>query len=67
MPGIVSHCYVTQGPLYKLPKISFLKSQGRGAPITHGGWMGVDGMDLNHDIAQNILVKTFLMRSQNIF
>ena len=30
-----------------LPKISFLKLQGRGAPITPQGWMGVDGMDLH--------------------
>ena len=29
-----------------LPKISFLKLQGRVAPITPWGWMGVDGMDL---------------------
>ena len=30
-----------------LPKISFLKSQGRGGgPITPRGWMGVDGMDI---------------------
>ena len=27
-----------------LPKISFLKLQGRVAPITPWGWMGVDGM-----------------------
>ena len=32
-----------------LPKISFLKLQGRGAPITPQGWMGVDGMDLDHN------------------
>ena len=50
-----------------LPKISFLKLQGRGAPITPQGWMRVDGMDLDHNIAQNIHIKTFLMRGQNIF
>ena len=36
-----------------LLKISFLKLQGRVAPITQG-WMGVDGMDLDHNITQNI-------------
>ena len=46
-----------------LPKISFLKLQGRGrAPITPRGWMGVDGMDLYHNI--NIHIKIFLMRNQ---
>ena len=35
-----------------LPKISFLKLQGKGggAPIAPRGWMGVDGMDLDHNI-----------------
>ena len=33
-----------------LPKISFLKLQGRGAPITPRDWMCVDGMDLDHNI-----------------
>jgi hypothetical protein len=48
-----------------LPKILFLKLQGRGAPITPWGWMGVDGMDLDHNISQNIHIKIFLMRGQN--
>jgi hypothetical protein len=51
-----------------LPKISFLKLQGRGgAAITPRGWMGVDGMDLDHNITQNIHMKTFLIRGQNTF
>ena len=33
-----------------LHKISFLKLQGRGAPITPWDWMCVDGMDLDHNI-----------------
>ena len=49
------------------PKISFLKLQGRGAPITPQGWMGVDGMDLDHKITQNTHIKIFLMRGQNFF
>ena len=48
-----------------LPKISFLKLQGRGAPITPRGWMGEDGMDLDHNITQNIHIKIFL-RGQKI-
>ena len=32
-----------------LPKISFVKLQGRGAPITPRGRMGVDGMDLDYN------------------
>ena len=47
-----------------LTKISFWKLQGRGAPITPWGWMGVDGMDLDHNITQNIHIKIFLMRGQ---
>ena len=48
-----------------LPKISFLKLQGRGgAAITPRGWMGVDGMDLDHNITQNIHNKNFLMSKQ---
>ena len=43
-----------------LPKISILKLQGVGGPITPRGWMGVDGMDLDHNITQNIHIKTFL-------
>ena len=37
---------------YTLPKISFLKLQGRarGAPITPRGRLGVDVMDLDHNI-----------------
>ena len=50
-----------------LLKIPFLKLQGRGAPITPQGRMGVDGMDLDHNITQNIHIKTFLMRGQNTF
>ena len=50
-----------------LPKISFLKLQGSGAPITPWGSMGVDGMDLNHNITQNIHVMIFLMRGQKFF
>ena len=49
-----------------LPKISFLKLKGRGAPITLRGWMGVDGMDLDHNITQNIHIKIFPMRGQNV-
>ena len=49
------------------PKISFLKLQGRGAPITPQGWMGVDGMDLDHKITQNTHIKIFLMRGQKNF
>ena len=49
-----------------LPKISFLKLQSR-APLTPQGWMGVDGMDLDQNITQNIHIKTFLMRGRNIF
>ena len=49
-----------------LPEISFLKLQGRGAPITPQGWMGVDGID-NHNIAQNIHIKIFLMRGKIFF
>ena len=52
----------------RLPKNSFLKLQGRGgAPITPWGWMGVDGMDLDHNITQNIHIKIFLMRDQKEF
>ena len=47
-----------------LPKISFLKLQGRGAPIIPWGWMGVDGMDLDHNINQNIHINFFLMGGQ---
>jgi hypothetical protein len=36
-----------------LPKISFLKLQGGGAPITLRGLKGVDGMDLDHNKNQN--------------
>ena len=51
-----------------LPKISFLKLQGRVAPITPWGWMGVDGMDLvDHNITQNIHIKLFLMKGQIFF
>ena len=50
-----------------LPKISFLKLQGREAPLTPWGWMGVDGMDLDHNITQNIHIKLFLMKGQNFF
>ena len=50
-----------------LTKISFWKLQGRGAPITPWGWMGVDGMDLDHNITQNIHIKIFLMRGQKKF
>ena len=50
-----------------LPKILFLKLQGRGAPITPQGWMGVDGMDLDHNLTQNLHIKTFLMRGQKLF
>ena len=51
-----------------LPTISFLKLQGRrGAPITPRGWIGVDGMDLDHNITQNIHIKIFLMRGQFFF
>ena len=45
-----------------LPKISFLKLQGRGAPITPWCWMGVDGMDLDRNKTQNIHIKVVLMR-----
>ena len=37
---------------------------GEGAPITPRGWMGVDGMDLNHRQTQKIHIKIFLMRGQ---
>ena len=51
-----------------LHKISFLKLQGRGgAPITPRGWMGVDGMDLEYNITQNIHIKMFLMRDEFFF
>ena len=33
----------------------------RGAPITPRGWMGVDGMDLDHSITQNVHINIFLM------
>ena len=46
----------------KLPKISFLKLQGRGALITSKGWMGIDVMDLDQKI-----IKIFLMRGQFFF
>ena len=50
-----------------LPKISFLKLQGRGAPITPQGWIGVDGMDLDRSMTKNIHIKTFPMRGQKKF
>ena len=52
-----------------LPKISFWKLQGRGggAQITPRGWIGVDGMDLDHNLTQNIHIKNFLMRGQKKF
>ena len=51
-----------------LPKISFLKLQGRGGGSNNTpGWMGVDGMDLDHNITQNIHIKIFLMRGQKKF
>ena len=55
-----------------LPKIQFLKLKGRGwggggALITPQGWMGVDSMDSDHKISQNIHIKIFLMRGQKIF
>ena len=73
-----SHCklpkcvknVVSQGPLYKWTEhstISFLKLQGRGgAPITPRGWIGVDGMDLDHNITQNIHIKIFLMKKHTV-
>ena len=47
-----------------LPKFLVLKLQGRGAPITPRGWIGIDGMNLDHNITQKINVKIFLMRGQ---
>ena len=46
---------------------TFLKLQGMGAPRTPWGWMGVDGMDLDHNIIQNIHINIFLMRGQIFF
>ena len=43
-----------------LHKISFLKFQIRGAPITPWGWTGVDGMDLDHNITQNTFINDIL-------
>ena len=40
-----------------LPIFLFLKLQGRGgggAPITPRGWIGVDGMNLDHNIIQKV-------------
>ena len=51
----------------KLPIISFLKLQGRGAPITPWCWMGVDGMDLDRNKTQNIHIKVVLMRIKKKF
>ena len=36
----------------------------RGAPITPRDWMGVNGMDLDHKMIQNIHINTFLMWGQ---
>ena len=40
---------------------NFKKLQGS------GGWMGEVGVDLDHNITQNIHIKTFLMRGQKVF
>ena len=46
--------HVNQGPLYKWTEHSLEFNFGNykegGAPITPRGWMGVDGMDLDHNI-----------------
>ena len=47
-----------------LPKISFLKLQGRGGSNNTPDWIGEDGMDLDHNITQNIHINIFLMRGQ---
>ena len=54
---VKNHDMSRQGPLKMdgtLPKISNLKLQGRGAPIPPWGWVGVDGMDLDHNRIQNM-------------
>ena len=48
-----------------LPNFLFLKLQGRGgAPITPQGWIGVDGMNLEHNVTQKIHLEIFLIRGQ---
>ena len=64
-------CFIGQGPLYKWTehslKLYFWNYKVGGAPTTPRGWMGVDGMDLDHKITQNIHIKIFLMRGQKKF
>ena len=62
---------LTQGPLYKWTEHSlnfhFWNYKVGGTPITPWGWMGVDGMKLDHNTTQNIHIKIFLMRGQIVF
>ena len=46
-----------------LPKFLFLKLQGRETPIIYRGWIGVHGMDLDHNITQKVHMKIFLMKA----
>ena len=58
----------TQGALYKWtehsPNFYFRNYKVGVLPITPQGWIGVDGMNLDHNITQKIHVKIFLMRGQ---
>ena len=49
-----------------LPKFLFLKLQGRETPIIYRGWIGVHGMDLDHNITQKVHIKIFLMKGEKI-
>ena len=60
-----------QGPVYKWTEHSLFLYFGNykvgGAPITPCCWIGVDGMNLDHNITQKIHIKIFLMRVQKKF
>ena len=67
--GLVVLVHIGQGPLYKWTehslKFHYWNYKVGGTPITPRGWMGVDGMDLDHNIlTQNIHIKIFFMRGQ---